>query len=394
VTKLALRRAWFQVHKWIGLILAILIIPISVTGSALVWDETFDQMLNPQRYAVSGTSAIDPQLYVDAARGVLAPGERITTLTLPANAGTPVVVAAMRPAKVPRGGPPARTMIYLDPPTARVLDKANTGTGIIGTIHNLHANLLVPGLGRQIVGWIGVAMMFSCLTGLWLWWPTVGSWLRGLRWRRHRNLDTNLHHLFGFWIALPLFVLSLTGAWISFPQFFGAFAGGSAQRGGPDRAAIVRARPLETTRLTVDTAIASAQAVVPGDLRQITWPTDLKPGWTIAFVGNTQPIVTVADASGAATAAPMPREDIARLMRRIHDGTRMGGLWQTILFVGGLLPAILAITGIIMWWRARAWKAELKARQTANRRQPLPSAAPLRLRNEAIDSAGSSSRIR
>jgi uncharacterized iron-regulated membrane protein len=237
-------------------------------------------------------------------------------------------------------------------------------------------------------------MVFSCLTGLWLWWPTVGNWLRGLRWRRHRNLDTNLHHLFGFWIALPLFVLSLSGAWISFPQFFGAFGGGSALRGGPDRAALARARPLETTRLTVDTAVASAQAAVPGDLRQITWPTDLKPGWTIAFAANTQPSVTVADSSGATTVAPMPREDIARLMRRIHDGTRMGVLWQSILFVGGLLPALLAITGIVMWWRARAWKGELKARERANRPRSAARTASLRARNEAIDSTGSSSRFR
>jgi uncharacterized iron-regulated membrane protein len=27
------------------------------------------------------------------------------------------------------------------------------------------------------------------------------------------------------------------------------------------------------------------------------------------------------------------------------------------------LPAILAVTGIIMWWRARRWKAELKVRR-------------------------------
>src|SRR3546814_2366100 len=54
----------------------------------------------------------------------------------------------------------------------------------------------------------GVAMLISCVSGIWLWWPTVGSWLRGLRWRRHRNFDTNLHHLFGFWIAVPLFILS------------------------------------------------------------------------------------------------------------------------------------------------------------------------------------------
>jgi uncharacterized iron-regulated membrane protein len=37
LTKLQLRRAWFQIHKWIGLILAILIIPLSVSGALLVW---------------------------------------------------------------------------------------------------------------------------------------------------------------------------------------------------------------------------------------------------------------------------------------------------------------------------------------------------------------------
>ena len=56
-------------------------------------------------------------------------------------------------------------------------------------------------------------------------------------------------------------------------------------------------------------------------------------------------------------------EDTARLMRRIHDGTRMGLLWQIIIFLSGVLPAVLAVTGIIMWWRARRWKGELKARR-------------------------------
>ena len=30
---------WLSVHKWIGLALAILIIPISLSGAALVWDD-------------------------------------------------------------------------------------------------------------------------------------------------------------------------------------------------------------------------------------------------------------------------------------------------------------------------------------------------------------------
>ena len=147
MTRLALRRAWFQVHKWIGLILAILIIPISVTGAALVWDEALDQAINPQRYAVSGGTPIDPDLYLQAARGALGPGDRVTTLTLPDDDGDPVIVTASAPSPAGRSGPP-RTTVYLDPPTARVLDKAVGNSGLIRTMHVIHGSLMVPGLGR------------------------------------------------------------------------------------------------------------------------------------------------------------------------------------------------------------------------------------------------------
>jgi hypothetical protein len=40
-------------------------------------------------------------------------------------------------------------------------------------------------------------------------------------------------------------------------------------------------------------------------------------------------------------------------MRRLHDGTGMGPVWQTIIFIGGILPALLAVTGTTMWLRIR-----------------------------------------
>src|SRR3546814_2412931 len=93
-------------------------------------------------------------------------------------------------------------LVYLDPPTAKVLDQAASNEGVLRVLHVLHGSLMVPGVGRKIVGWLGVAMMISAFTGIWLWWPMVGRWSKGLRWRRHANLDTNLHHMAGFWISL------------------------------------------------------------------------------------------------------------------------------------------------------------------------------------------------
>ena len=370
MTKQAWRRTWFQIHKWIGLILAIAIIPLSLSGAALVWDHALDRLVNPARHAVSGATLLAPDAYVAAARTMLKPGDRIAQLTLPSEEG-PVVVAAAPGGKAPaRPGPPQRTMVYLDPPTARVLEVASSSGGLLRFLHVLHGSLQIPGVGRSIVGWIGVLMMVSSFTGLWLWWPMVGRWLRGLRWRRHRHTDTNLHYLMGFWIALPLFVLSLTGAWISFPAFFASIAGGAPPRApGPDRAAMARAKPLAAPAQPLAAVIAKAENASRGTLRSVAWPTDLTADWTVTFAGKSGPATTVkvADDTGTALAAPVRQQaGVARLMRRIHDGTGMGIVWQVVIFLGGILPAALAVTGVIMWWRARGWKAKLAARMRAN----------------------------
>ena len=318
-----------------------------------MWDQALDHVLNPARYATSGTATVAPQRYVDAAKAVLKPGETVSSMTL--TPGDPIVVVASQPVASKLQGPPPRSFVWLDPPTARVLD-VGRGGGLVRTLHMIHGTMLVPGIGRQIVGWIGVAMLVSSLSGLWLWWPTVGKWARGLRWRRHRNTDTNLHHLLGFWIALPLFVLSLTGAWISFPAFFGGGANTMGMRPFAPRPV-----PLATPRQTLDAVVAAAQQVRSGTVAKIDWPTDQKPVWKVALAGGPDG-VSVVDTSGVAKVDPARPEDTARLMRRIHDGTGMGLAWQIVIFLGGLLPAILAVTGIIMWWRARGWKAALKAR--------------------------------
>jgi uncharacterized iron-regulated membrane protein len=357
---LALRRAWFQVHKWIGLILAILIIPLSLSGSALVWHDAVDRLLHPDRFAVSGGAVLAPDRYLAAARAVLKPGERIATLTMPDGAN-PVIVAAAPAAAPTRPGPPMRTNVYLDPPTARVLAKASNMDGIMRTVHVLHGSLLVPGVGRTIVGWLGVAMLLSSITGLWLWWPVTGSVVRGLKWKRRADTNSNLHHLLGFWIAIPLFVLSLTGVWIAFPAVFNA-------GGGTGPMASMRAAPLASPALAPDHVIASARTTTSGALRSIAWPTEKKADWTVTFAGRGAPrSVLVADDSGVASAAPArDTGGTARLMRRVHDGEGFGIVWQAIIFLGGLIPAILSITGIIMWWQARN-RRELMAERRRGR---------------------------
>jgi uncharacterized iron-regulated membrane protein len=354
-----LRRFWLQVHKWIGLLLAVLIIPVSVTGSALVWHDGLEAMLNPER-SVSAPASLPPAAYVEAARRELAPGERIHSLTLPEEEGA-VLVSAARP---PREGErrPVRSNLWLDPQSGALVDKAGSDEGAVRVLHVLHGSLMVPGIGRQIVGWIGVFMLISCLTGLWLWWPVTGSVRRGFRWRRQPSFNANLHHQLGFWVMVPLAMLSFTGVWISFPQAFGRFEASAPKAPAPPQRP---AQPLDQPRLSLDDALAAARSAAPdGSPRTVSWPTDQRPEWTIAFARGSGPDVKVAEADGTATPVPPPPpETTARLMRRLHDGTGMGLGWQIVIFLGGLIPAALAVTGILMWWRSRQWRRHQTRRQ-------------------------------
>ena len=350
MSKAALRNLWFQFHKWIGLGLLVLIIPISLSGSALVWHDALDAAINPSRYAVSkGPAKPLPEL-ADAAKAAAQLGERLSQIRI--EEGGPAVATLVAPAQ---NGPPKRTSLWIDPANGRVLDRAGANEGAVRFLHDLHGSLLVSGVGRQVVGWIGVAMLISSLTGIWLWWPLTGRLSRGLRWKRRPTTNANLHYTLGFWIAIPLAMLSFTGVWISFPAVFAPLVGAKAPDPG-ERQRRMSALPLTQTVTTSERAVAAAQSVQPGKPASLQFPTDKSGEWQIGIAsGDGAPIsVKVPDASGVAE-KPKPREPtpVARTMRVLHDGTGMGFVWQFVIFLGGIIPAILAITGLIMWLRER-----------------------------------------
>ena len=361
--KKKLRATWLQVHKWIGLALGLLIIPICVTGSALVWHDWLDARLEPQRHAVLGPIGAPLAAFEDSARAALRDGQQLSELRLSED-GRPVVAVATK--AVDGQARPVRTTIWLDPRDASIIDQASGNSGLVQVMHVLHGSLMVPGWGRTIVGWVGVFMLVSCLTGIWLWWPLSGNLRSGFRWRRRNTTNANLHYMTGFWVLIPLAMLSFTGAWISFPKVFGQFESRPAPSGAP-REQAMRARPLAETSLTVDRAVAAAQPFATGALASVGWPTDQKAEWRISFERKGGPaVVTVADSSAQAKPPSPPRpETLARTMRRWHDGTGMGLGWQIVIFVGGIVPALLTVTGVIIWWRARKPRSRSQAYRRA-----------------------------
>jgi uncharacterized iron-regulated membrane protein len=357
MTRVRLRKLWRDLHLWIGLGLFVVLAPLGVTGSLLVFDDGLDKLTHPQRYAVSGPAALDPGAYVEAARAAFGDRARPSQLRLPREPGAPVTVQGWAP-PAREGQRPGQLTAFLDPATGQVLDVANPRAELRGQIHQLHGNLFMAQTGRKLVGWLGVLMLISCLTGLYLWWPRDKAVIKGLRWRRSPSGFSNLHHLVGFWACVPLAVLSFTGAAIAFPDAVRAVQGKPAQQrpGGQQQN---QAAPLAETRSSAADAVAAAVQAAGGSGRvlQLTLPTEGRGGaWRVQLSGAQGPTqVRVDDRSGVAKlqGGPPPGpgggDPFMRLMRQTHDGGGTGPVWTTIIVVTGLAPALLGVTGAVFW---------------------------------------------
>lgn len=380
------RTVFRKVHLWLGIGLALLIVPISLTGLVLVFDDEIDAVLNPGLYTTTGAAvARAADAYMRSASEAV--GGQAAALRWPHEEGGPVtVVVRLPPAPAAEGRspdgeraanrsgrtgapggnrrPPSR-LVYLDPPTAALLGVKDLRNSLIGQVHAFHENLMVPEYsGRDIVGWTGVALLLLSVTGLILWLPRNGRLGRALAWRRGPATSINLHHLAGFWISIPLGLMALTGIVLAFPPQASAVLNAfdaprpPARRPGGDPL-------LPHPMLTADRALALGKdAAAPGTPRLLAAPGVATQAWRLEVqaADGTRHAVSIDDATGQTTPEPAQRrgDAIGTWMRRVHQGRAHGPVWAALAALCGALPTLLAITGVLMWLRKRRNRAALR----------------------------------
>jgi uncharacterized iron-regulated membrane protein len=276
------------------------------------------------------------------------------------------------------GARPRLVTAYLDPPTGKVLDVVDFRASLFGFLHMFHENLTIPEYsGRQIVGWAGVGMLILSLTGIWLWWPRGGNFLRALRWQRSSLFTFNLHNFLGFWISLPLAVVSATGIYLSFPQTAREAMSSIAPMTPPAQRGF-GGQIAQRTALTADQALAAALTAEPNGkpvalflpVQQRERPLIWRAQIARASGGEVVTVMTDDHSAQASPAVPpLSGDSAAAWIRWIHEGSR-GGPWAIVVTLTGIFPTIFAVTGIIMWLRKRSDRKELAGKRAKPRYVP------------------------
>lgn len=344
--QLWLRRFNFQVHLWAGLILALYITVIGLTGSILIFES---ELTHVQELSFSSNVA-RLNTIVDRIRSRY-PHTHIVSLLAP----TPsepvfVVLLAKRP--------PIRVACH--PVTGAVLGELHPHASELSWVADLHENLLARRPGRVINGFAAAALLLLTLTGLVNWWPGIAHWRRALTVdfrRRWKRITFDIHSATGFWSFLFLLMWSASGIYFAWPNQIAAFL--KASRPPAIRVNAER----DPVKLDFDALLASAFALSPGSrFEGILFPSSRRSPLEILMTYT--------------PSAPRDREDILYfdpytgdhiatwrygvsqtvgdwilwVQSPLHFGTHWGLPVKIVWAFFGLMLPVLATTGLLMYW--------------------------------------------
>jgi uncharacterized iron-regulated membrane protein len=367
VTRPSARKIWLNVHLWLGLTAGLVLALIGLTGSVLVLNNQLLKFEVGDIFDIGGTLPSHPDVDQWIANAHRAYGDFDLVSVVGPGFGLGGGNAAMLGAV---GAGHTHWLMTVDPNSGLPLGNYIWEDRFSTFVLRIHAGLGATGgwltSGRNTLAWLGVAMMVSMATGLYLWWPRNRNWYtaftikRGTHGRR-RLLD--LHNVFAVYLYVPLLIIAATGVYFLRADWIdpaislvsvdrtpdpdalarSSKAGSCEARTTPGQAADLALARYPTSRL----AAINISGVQDQPLKVL-----LAPPGNLGMKGQTQVFVDpecpriLTSLDGEATVAS---ESFKAVVHPLHFNLMLGRLGQAIVFLAGLLLPVSWVTGLLLW---------------------------------------------
>jgi uncharacterized iron-regulated membrane protein len=345
-----MRRALSWVHRWLGGLVGLGLAVLGLTGAALLWKPWWAGVPQEAR----------------------APSEA-ETLAIIAKAealGAGYVTLPSAEFGVAQAGLGEGAGAYLAHDAALLARWQSVWERPETFLFDLHHHLLMGEAGELVSGWLGIAAIAFCVTGLILWWPTRRTFrLRALPARFTRPAVILHHRDIGAVLALPILLAAVTGALMVLKPL------GQAVLAPLSSAAEVAAWQAKPPAPPASAAVpdwpnilAAARARFPdAEPRMIVWPKAPGEAVTIRmrrpaeWHPNGRTTLTLAAdgsvlAARDATAAPLAVR-ASNALYPLHSArmarSALALPLRIVMTLAGLGLALLGSLAVVTFWRAR-----------------------------------------
>lgn len=323
-----------KMHAWCGLALCLLLVPLCLSGAALVFKPQWLQATVPEARPIAAATAADAADAMTAAEQTFGQVRRM--IFAGPEIGLHEVALADQGAA------------YIQPGTHRVLSRWGKNGRVVDFLFDLHHHFLAGETGTKVAGVVGLLTLTMVMTGLIVWAPAWRSFRASLAPRgAGRAAWLGAHRDLGL-ISAPIIVaLTLTGSALALREF------------ATHLLRIEPSKPPAAGEGRVDwgSALAAAQAAFPSARLRLASP-PARSGAPVTvrlqqpgeWHANGRTVVYIDPATTRVLAVEDPfthplRARIYNAAWPVH-ASKVGGLpWKVITFLAGVCLAVLSLYG-------------------------------------------------
>jgi uncharacterized iron-regulated membrane protein len=384
------QKRWFgKWHVYLGIIAGAIVAFIGVTGSILVFQDEIDRALNPKLFQViASKQKMPPEEIVPIIRRYY-PAVKIDYLMLTDNKHPNEAYRILNYK--------TSEEIFINPYTGKTSGKRIYTGSFIKVVTELHKTLLIPVIGRYVVGLASLCLLILTISGLRLWLPKKWKQLRSALSVRFsgsfKRQNYDWHNTLGFYSSPIVAILSLTGFCIAFstvviPLLF--LLSGKSPQGVVKLLGAKSAWHIGATPLALSDIIASAKESMPQtQVGGIIFPPDKLGSYRLDMVSGNVPrtgkreMLIIDQYTGRVllnSRNHFPNIGNAYLawLTPIHYGSFGGTPTQIIAIIAGLMPLTLFITGFLIWWQRYRKGPKSKIRKARSAQSETTQSLPRR----------------
>ena len=208
-----LKKSFFQIHWFLGITAGLILSLMGVTGAIYSYEQQILKWINQDSYTVQvqDSAKLSPaEIYQHF--HTHSPELKINSITVASAAHESSVI------NVVKEGQRRGLNMMINPYTAEMLPEIK-GREFFAFIQQLHRNLTVGPVGKQITGACALMLIFFVLSGLYLRWPKRHTWKQWFAVKpqlKGRNFIWDLHAVVGTWVIIFYLIFAMTGLYWSY----------------------------------------------------------------------------------------------------------------------------------------------------------------------------------
>src|SRR5690554_3957043 len=376
--KYTIRKFINDVHLWLGIASGIILFIICLTGTVLTFEEEIKGIFSEEIVLLPQAERFPIE---ELSKSLESEGQVMRVSISPEE--TKPYEFSVRTHKEDRRG----TTYFANQYTGEYSKRApNILDGFFMDMFKMHRWLLLDiSIGRPIVGVATLIFVILSISGIVLWFPNKK--LKKLKWKqikpglkidwrgKWKRINHDLHVTLGFYSAVFLLIMSLTGLFWSFEWYkdagsavlgtevFGGRGGGAKIESemAPDSESINYATVLRITERELPFK-GTTVLQVPSDDKEIF---SIRKYHDQDFLQTATDELKI-DRDGTIISKELFSEkpfnvQLASSIRAIHLGSIFGWFSKTIYFISCMIATSLPVTGVIIWLNKLKKKPKKKA---------------------------------